>query len=279
MIAATHFEWQIVREQIGDRKKLTIECDPMLTFALAPVIAFESLSGHIPCSWLRSSDLLPFYHQYPAACCGDFLFRLPRGRLENRVGSGHLRYVTLSNAFDGIRSLSVRCMVLTIGHSWARFIHRANTRMNIMHYPFGEVHTISTGRVINPLADTRRKSIAPMLVFFIDEANPDGETQVMDTIETLRTFVRVVETGSLSAVAREMNGSQSTISRHINQLEEHFGVRLLHRTTRHLSLTDDGAGLNDHAKRVLESVDGMEMALGQHKSSPTGHVRVATPVS
>ena len=170
-------------------------------------------------------------------------------------------------------------MVLTIGHSWARFIHRANTRMNIMHYPFGEVHTISTGRVINPLADTRRKSIAPMLVFFIDEANPDGETQVMDTIETLRTFVRVVETGSLSAVAREMNASQSTISRHINQLEEHFGVRLLHRTTRHLSLTDDGAGLNDHAKRVLESVDGMEMALGQHKSSPTGHVRVATPVS
>src|ERR1019366_8310964 len=35
----------------------------------------ESLSGHIPRSWLRSSDLLPFYHQYPAACCGDFLLR------------------------------------------------------------------------------------------------------------------------------------------------------------------------------------------------------------
>src|ERR1019366_8693832 len=92
MIAATHFEWQIVREQIGDRKKLTIECDPMLTFALAPVIAFESLSGHSPRSWLRSSDLLPFYHQYPAACCGDFLFdrrdvlrRLFRGARERWV--------------------------------------------------------------------------------------------------------------------------------------------------------------------------------------------------
>src|ERR1017187_6377419 len=35
--------------------------------------SIESLSGHIPRSWLRSSDLLPFYHQYPAACCGDFL--------------------------------------------------------------------------------------------------------------------------------------------------------------------------------------------------------------
>ena len=101
----------------------------------------------------------------------------------------------------------------------------------------------------------------------------------MDTIETLRTFVRVVETGSLSAVAREMKASQSTVSRQITQLEEHFGVRLFHRTTRHLSLTDDGQSLHEHAQTVLETVEGMEAALGQHKSSPAGHVRVATPVS
>jgi DNA-binding transcriptional LysR family regulator len=101
----------------------------------------------------------------------------------------------------------------------------------------------------------------------------------MDTIGSLRIFVRVVETGCLSTVARELNASQSTISRQITQLEDHFGVRLLHRTTRHLSLTDDGAGLHDHAKRLLESVDGMELALCRHKSSPAGHVRVATPVS
>jgi DNA-binding transcriptional LysR family regulator len=101
----------------------------------------------------------------------------------------------------------------------------------------------------------------------------------MDTIETLRTFVRVVETGSLSAVAREISASQSTVSRQITQLEEHFGVRLFHRTTRHLSLTDDGQSLRDHAASVLEMVETMESALGQHKSSPAGHVRVATPVS
>jgi DNA-binding transcriptional LysR family regulator len=101
----------------------------------------------------------------------------------------------------------------------------------------------------------------------------------MDTIEALRTFVRVIETGSLSAVAREMNTSQSTISRYINQLEDHFGVRLLHRTTRHLSLTDDGDRLRSHAKNILESVEDMELTLGQHKSSPTGHVRIAAPVS
>lgn len=101
----------------------------------------------------------------------------------------------------------------------------------------------------------------------------------MDTIETLRTFVRVVEMGSLSAVAREINASQSTVSRQVTQLEEHFGVRLFHRTTRHLSLTDDGQSLHDHAVGVLEMVENMEAALGQHKTSPAGHVRVATPVS
>jgi DNA-binding transcriptional LysR family regulator len=101
----------------------------------------------------------------------------------------------------------------------------------------------------------------------------------MDTIETLRTFVRVVETGSLSAVAREMNTSQSTVSRQITHLEEHFGVRLFHRTTRHLSLTDDGESLHEHARSVLNTVEGMEAALGEHKSTPAGHVRVATPVS
>jgi DNA-binding transcriptional LysR family regulator len=101
----------------------------------------------------------------------------------------------------------------------------------------------------------------------------------MDTIEALRTFVRVVETGSLTAVAREMNASQSTISRHITQLEVHFGVRLLHRTTRHLSLTEDGAKLHGRARIILGLVEGMELALGQHKSLPIGHVRVAAPVS
>lgn len=101
----------------------------------------------------------------------------------------------------------------------------------------------------------------------------------MDTIETLRTFVRVVETGSLSAVARELNASQSTVSRQITTLEEHYGVRLFHRTTRHLSLTDDGETLHERAAHLLERVEGMEGSLGQQKSSPSGHVRVSTPVS
>jgi DNA-binding transcriptional LysR family regulator len=61
----------------------------------------------------------------------------------------------------------------------------------------------------------------------------------MDLLGALGVLVRVVETGSFSAVAREREISQAAVARQIAQLEEHFGVRLLHRTTRKLSLTDD----------------------------------------
>jgi DNA-binding transcriptional LysR family regulator len=54
---------------------------------------------------------------------------------------------------------------------------------------------------------------------------------------------------------------------------------LFHRTTRHLSLTDDGENLHEHAQTVLDMIESMETALGQDKASPSGHVRVATPVS
>src|SRR5271156_5004904 len=65
----------------------------------------------------------------------------------------------------------------------------------------------------------------------------------MDLLGTLGVLVRVVETGSFSVVARERDLSQAAVARQISQLEEHFGVRLFHRTTRKLSLTDDGGML------------------------------------
>ena len=70
----------------------------------------------------------------------------------------------------------------------------------------------------------------------------------MDLIGALRAFVRVTETGSFSAVARETHVSQSAVTRLVAQLEQHFEVRLFHRTTRRLSLTDDGQVLLAHAR-------------------------------
>ena len=100
----------------------------------------------------------------------------------------------------------------------------------------------------------------------------------MDLLAALGTFTRIAEAGSFSAVARESGSSHSAVTRLIGQLEEHFGVRLFHRTTRRLSLTEDGQDLLGYARNLLEAAEQMEGALGRQRSSPTGLVRVGTPV-
>jgi len=101
----------------------------------------------------------------------------------------------------------------------------------------------------------------------------------MDLLGALSVLVRVVETGSFSAVAREREVSQAAVARQISQLEEHFRVRLFHRTTRKLSLTDDGQMLLGLARPVLDGVDGIEAALGGQSASPVGLVRVGVTVT
>lgn len=100
----------------------------------------------------------------------------------------------------------------------------------------------------------------------------------MDLIAGLHTFIRVVETGSFSGVARESNSSQSAVTRQVAQLEEHFGVRLFHRTTRKLSLTDEGQALVGRAKHLLEEAERLEDTFGKNGGSPTGLVRIGMPV-
>jgi DNA-binding transcriptional LysR family regulator len=100
----------------------------------------------------------------------------------------------------------------------------------------------------------------------------------MDLISSLRTFARVAEIGSLSAVAREENTSPSAVTRQVAQLENHFGVRLFHRTTRHLTLTEDGQELLGQARQLIEVAEGLEGSLGRHQSNPAGHVRVGISV-
>ena len=101
----------------------------------------------------------------------------------------------------------------------------------------------------------------------------------MDLLGALGVLVRVVETGSFSAVARERELSQAAVARQISQLEDHFGVRLFHRTTRKLSLTDDGQMLLGLTRPVLDGVDTMEAALGKQSASPVGLVRLGVTVT
>jgi DNA-binding transcriptional LysR family regulator len=100
----------------------------------------------------------------------------------------------------------------------------------------------------------------------------------MDLIAALQTFARVAEVGSLSAVARESHNSPSAVTRQIAQLEARFDIRLFHRSTRRMTITDDGQELLAHARRLLEIAESMEGSLGRHQGSPSGHVRVGTSV-
>ena len=98
----------------------------------------------------------------------------------------------------------------------------------------------------------------------------------MDLLAAFRCFVRVAETGSVSAVAREVGSTQPAISRQIAALEAHFDVRLIQRTTRSLTFTQDGQDLLAHARRVLDTVDETEEILGKRRASPSGTVRIAS---
>ena len=85
----------------------------------------------------------------------------------------------------------------------------------------------------------------------------------------------MVEAGSFSAVAREAGTSQPTISRQVAALEAHLGCLLIQRTTRSLTLTEDGRAFYDTARRALEAVAEAEASVGRRKGRATGTLRLA----
>ena len=93
-----------------------------------------------------------------------------------------------------------------------------------------------------------------------------------------QTFLRVVEAGSISAVAREESTSQPTISRRLGALEQHLGVRLLQRTTRALSLTEEGRIFFAEAMRVRETIAEAEASVGSRSGAAAGTLRLACAV-
>ncbi|HEX2603508.1 MAG TPA: LysR family transcriptional regulator [Oxalicibacterium sp.] len=100
----------------------------------------------------------------------------------------------------------------------------------------------------------------------------------MDKLQAMKTFVRVVEAGSFSAVANELNATQSAISKQVAGLEKELGVKLLTRTTRALALTEEGAQYFEHAQRLLSDVAEVEASVRRGKDQLTGWLRVASSV-
>ena len=100
----------------------------------------------------------------------------------------------------------------------------------------------------------------------------------MDLLAAFHAFVRVAETGSFSAVAREAGVTQPAISRQIAALEGHLGTRLVQRSTRSVALTEDGRFLLGHARSVLAAVDRAEESVGRRHGRVSGMVRLSAPV-
>ena len=98
----------------------------------------------------------------------------------------------------------------------------------------------------------------------------------MDRLLLMHTFARAVETGSFSAVAREQGIGQPNVSRHVATLEQYLGTRLLHRSTRKLTLTPEGERYYAEARRVLDAVDEAESNV-RGEGKPSGLLRVACP--
>jgi DNA-binding transcriptional LysR family regulator len=100
----------------------------------------------------------------------------------------------------------------------------------------------------------------------------------MDKLSAMKTFVRVVEAGSFSAVAAESNTTQSAVSKQVAALEKALGATLLTRTTRSLAMTEEGERYFEHVRRLVAEVAEVEAALRKGESQLSGWIRVAASV-
>jgi DNA-binding transcriptional LysR family regulator len=100
----------------------------------------------------------------------------------------------------------------------------------------------------------------------------------MNRLESMSILVAVVDSGSLSAAARRLDMPLATVSRKVGELESHLKTRLLHRTTRQLSLTEAGSSYVAACRRILEEIGEAERAATGEYAAPRGELVVTAPV-
>jgi DNA-binding transcriptional LysR family regulator len=101
----------------------------------------------------------------------------------------------------------------------------------------------------------------------------------MDTLQNMRTFVRVVEAGGFTAAATWLNTSTGRVSRAVTELERHLHTRLLNRSTRHVGLTDAGQRYLQRCYQILASLDQAEAEASNAHVLPSGRLRVHATTS
>lgn len=101
----------------------------------------------------------------------------------------------------------------------------------------------------------------------------------MDKFLEMQTFASVVDAGSFVRAAESLDMSKAAVSRYVADLEERLGVRLLHRTTRKLSLTEEGRAFHARCKALLGELEEAESEITAHSAQASGLVKINVPVS
>ena len=100
----------------------------------------------------------------------------------------------------------------------------------------------------------------------------------MDKFHAMRSFVTIVDSGTLTAAAEKLHTSLPSVVRTLSALEKHIGVRLLNRTTRRIALTEAGTHYLAKCREILHAVDAAETELGATSARPSGTIVITAPV-
>lgn len=98
-------------------------------------------------------------------------------------------------------------------------------------------------------------------------------------LDGMASFVAIAESGSISEAARRLNLSKSVVSERLAEMERTLGASLLHRTTRKVSLTEDGAAFLEKAVRILHDVDDAVADMAERRGTLSGPLRISAPVT
>src|SRR6202008_1853582 len=102
---------------------------------------------------------------------------------------------------------------------------------------------------------------------------------MLDDLNELKTFHAILAEGSLSAAARRLGVTLAVVSKRLSTLEDRAGVRLIHRSTRSLSPTEEGARMLPDVVRALDAIETAESGLAGDRDEPTGTLRVSAPIA
>ncbi|HCB1501116.1 TPA: LysR family transcriptional regulator [Klebsiella michiganensis] len=101
----------------------------------------------------------------------------------------------------------------------------------------------------------------------------------MDRLTCMQTFIRVVESGSISAAAGELDQSSQLTGKQLRMLEQNLGIQLINRTTRSQSLTDSGRLFYERAKNILAEMEEAEAVIAETRAIPRGNLRISAPIT